>query len=867
MIALAGPCGSYAQKPSFTFDMMDSTENFTERRISDDGRWIAWGTSITEPRRPILRVQDMQTGRIMIFPNAQQARFSPDSRWAAFVVSGQPDTTLIIDLTTGHQSKMPGATAFQWAERSTGITAWLQPIGSGKQLTIANQQTENIVSRDVEQFWLRSDGSGVFFITKKAAGRQFYYMDIPSKRTDTITAAPISIGDPAFDADKERLAFAVSDSLKTGIILYDTRTHHSKRLAIENTGADTGYVVNEHTRLKFIDGTNLLQYTRQYRRAYRNAKVDDKVHVEIWSTADNRLYPQQKKELNRVLNQPYYFSYDPENDKTVQLTALGAEQYQLPADKQSGYALVTSGEPYYRQRQWDPVWRNDAWVVELKTGAAKWIGKNIAAEFSISPAGKFVVWFDREKSHYYCYEIQSGRTVQIDKGVTDVLTNNNTGMSQAPDPYGIALWKTGDSALLIHTGGDIWELDPQGKRAAVNMTRFASKQKAKLSFYAPLRPLSTYAGGDTLLVSFMLDHNKDAGFLAVTAGSSYPARTLIKGPYTYQYPGMAIANRTRQVLFSFGDNAGYGLYYTQDFTRFDTIYQLNKHQERYNRFRGELVRWKIDKQVMGEGALYKPENFDPKKKYPMIVWIYEQGHAKDINSYIVPGWSYSFINYAYYASNGYVIFVPDIHYVSGQPGESAYRTVMTGVDHLARQGWIDTTRLGMQGHSWGGYQVAYILTRTKRFRAASAGAIVSNMTSAYGGIRSNIGESRQWIYEKHQSRIGGSLWKYRDRYIANSPLFFADRITAPLLLIHNESDGGVPFAQGVEMFSALRRFQRPAWLLNYPEENHLVNQPANKKDFTRRMFQFFEHYLQGKPAPAWMTEGISAMEENYLRKY
>jgi dipeptidyl aminopeptidase/acylaminoacyl peptidase len=178
---------------------------------------------------------------------------------------------------------------------------------------------------------------------------------------------------------------------------------------------------------------------------------------------------------------------------------------------------------------------------------------------------------------------------------------------------------------------------------------------------------------------------------------------------------------------------------------------------------------------------------------------------------------------------------------------------------LVARGFVDPARIGVQGHSWGGYQIAWMITRTDVFAAAEAGAPVANMTSAYGGIRWGTGMIRMFQYERTQSRIGGSLWERPLLYLENSPLFAADKIRTPLLMMHNDGDTAVPWYQGIEMFVALRRLGRPVWMLNYNGEPHGLQREANRKDWAVRMQQFFDHYLMDAPSPVWMEEGVPAI--------
>lgn len=261
-----------------------------------------------------------------------------------------------------------------------------------------------------------------------------------------------------------------------------------------------------------------------------------------------------------------------------------------------------------------------------------------------------------------------------------------------------------------------------------------------------------------------------------------------------------------------------------------------------------------------------PEGFDPNKKYPLIVNFYEKS-SQGLYGYRMPEAHRSTVDYHYYTSNGYIIFNPDIYYKTGYPGEDAFNCVMPGITALIAKGFVEEDHIAAQGHSWGGYQVAYLATRTNMFAAIESGAPVVNMFSAYGGIRWGSGMNRSFQYEHTQSRIGKSIWESPLRYIENSPLFTMDKVNTPILIMHNDNDGAVPWYQGIEYFIALRRLQKPAWLLNYNQADHWPLKVRDKYDFQIRLAQFFDHYLKEKPMPVWMKEGVPAINKGFDMGY
>ncbi|GAB4152707.1 MAG: hypothetical protein Fur0037_21560 [Planctomycetota bacterium] len=291
-----------------------------------------------------------------------------------------------------------------------------------------------------------------------------------------------------------------------------------------------------------------------------------------------------------------------------------------------------------------------------------------------------------------------------------------------------------------------------------------------------------------------------------------------------------------------------------DFSDMKKLSDANPRQKDFRWGKAELVRWVDGDGRKMKGVLVKPDGFDPSRKYPMLVYFYER-LSQNLHRYVTPQPGTS-PNASYYVSNGYLFLMPDIRYEIGHPGASCVKCVVSGVQSLIEKGFVDPARIGAAGHSWGGYQTAFLATHTSIFAAIESGAPVSNMISAYGGIRYGTGVSRQFQYEMTQSRIGGTPWEFPMRYWENSPIFFVDQVTTPILILHNDRDGAVPWTQGIEFFTALRRLGKESYLLDYVGEDHGLRKRQNQRDWTRRMAEFFDCYLKSAPMPKWMSEGV-----------
>lgn len=437
--------------------------------------------------------------------------------------------------------------------------------------------------------------------------------------------------------------------------------------------------------------------------------------------------------------------------------------------------------------------------------------------------------------------------------------------------YGHGGWSEGDKAFYLYDRYDIWQIDPKGEVPAVNLTDELGRKENKtfrivrlddvlLPPGTPGVKLTPIKPKETIYFSVFDNVTKSTGYYLKEMKKKKPEmKKWILEPYTFRYLNKA---KTGTVITYVKHNftTSPDVWITKDnFKTQKKITDINPQQRDYNWGTNELVKWKSTTGLNLEGILHKPENFDSTKKYPMIVYFYERV-SDMLNYYRAPAPSRSTINVTFFTSNGYLVFMPDIYYQIGHPGKSALDCIVPGVEMLCKNSWVNRDNIAIQGQSWGGYEVAYMITQPQVFKwkAAGAGAPVANMTSAYGGIRWGAGVVRQFQYEQTQSRIGKTLWEGLDLYIENSPLFHADKIETPVLIMANDADEAVPWYQGIEYFTALKRLGKPAWLLQYNKESHNLSERVNAKDLSVRLSQFFDHFLKGAPMPVWMKTGVPA---------
>lgn len=598
----------------------------------------------------------------------------------------------------------------------------------------------------------------------------------------------------------------------------------------------------------------------------------DRVSVDIWTYKDDFLQPQQLRTRDRDERKSYMATYDWASKKVIQLSNewINPVIPTLEGDGDNFYGVSDSGMRV--ASQWQGFTLKKLYYVNPSTGSISTIASNFKGAQFPSYTGKYLLMYDERAKQYSVYSAATQKTYPVAKQIKYPLYDEENDVPDDPNAYGIMGWDKNDQYVYIYDRYSVWKVDPENKKEPVIITpsRTASP---KISYrYIDLERSETGGRGRQMAAinPVGIDADQNMYFKAYSEITKLTAIAKIKGTSNQI---IAASDSLTINNFNKADSADVYIFTLESFRNSPDLYcsssssnalaatklsSINPQQNNYSWGTAELFKWTAYTGKVTEGILYKPENFDPKKKYPMIAYFYERNN-NTLYNYQAPAPTPSRLNIPFFVSRGYVVFVPDIWYKTGYPGKSAYDYIVSGTRALIKKGFIDSTKLGLQGQSWGGYQIADLITRTNLYAAAWAGAPVANMTSAYGGIRWGTGLNRQFQYEKTQSRIGATLWEKPELYIENSPLFRLPKVKTPLVIMANDADDAVPWYQGIELFTAMRRLNKPVWMLNYNNEAHNLVERKNRKDISIREQQFFDWKLKGeKPAP-WLAEGVPAI--------
>lgn len=576
---------------------------------------------------------------------------------------------------------------------------------------------------------------------------------------------------------------------------------------------------------------------------------EDLPDLVLWHWQDPRLQSQQQVEERRDASFSYLSLYRVKEKKFVRLA--DEELRQVTLGKESDLAIGFDRSLYELEGSLSGQRFQDIYVVDLKTGERKLALKKNRWSYGLSPDDRYLLFYDG--GHFFSYELTTGKSYNLTSNLPASFVDEDAdhNVSQPPDrPFG---WSKDSRYVFLSDGWDVWQVEARGQ-AGIDLTGNGLKEQIRYQRRFVLdREEKGIETAEPQYFQAYGEWNKKQGIVRIEAAKK-SSKMLVWDEA--QFNRLLKAKKADRYLFTRETHQDFPDFYASDafLSKPAKITEANPQQKEFRWSAGvRLVDYVSAKGKKLQAALFLPADYQPGQKYPTIVYIYEK-LSQNLNRYFVP--TANGFNKSYYTSQGYAVLMPDISYTINDPGLSAVWCVLPAIEAAVATGIVDEARIGLHGHSWGGYQTAFLITQTETFRAAAAGAPLTNMISMYSSIYWNTGSANQPIFESSQGRFTGGYWDNLEAYTRNSPVYYAQKVKTPLLLLHNDKDGAVVFNQGVEYYNTLRRLKKPVVMLEYVGENHGLQKPANQKDYTVRMKEFFDHHLMDKPAPDWWEKGI-----------
>ena len=778
---------------------------------------------------------------------SSEAEKDDDKEDAGDDKNNKPSELIIENLLTGKKQSFQNVIRYQFSE-------------NGKQLAFVTQKPEekNDEAKDREKVKSKDKSK-----PKKYALQYVHLMNLENFAVNKLIEEEGDFSQLSFDKSGNHFSLVGTNSAENDLVKdYNLYYFSKNKKAVLNQNSlkmPKGWVISKNKMPTFSKNGKQLYFGIAPKPIAKDTALitNDHAILDVWSHNDDYLKTIQLKNLSKDLKKSYDAVIQTQNPEI--LTAITNPKMDSIAIINEGNAPFSVGISNNNSRaefQWTGAEKNTYFIVNNLSGETTEFVKNLNGRVYPSPLGNYMVYFNREDGNWYAYNVVKKSTFQLNKGLQVKFTNEEFDMPDNPNAYGLEGFTDHDFSVIIKDRYDLWEFFLDGKSAPKNITNgFGRKNKISFDMYQLDKDIKSYNRKTEMYLFAFNEENKQSGIFKTKIEASKNPEQLQMGDF-YGYKNLIKAKNAEVYSYTKESYKNSPDVYVSDYFKTEhQVSKINPQQNSYNWGTAELVSWTTPKGYSSKGILYKPENFDPNKKYPMIVYFYEK-LSDGLNRYIAPAPTPSKLNISYFVSNGYLVFAPDISYEDGHPGKSAVEFINSGVEFLKKNSWVNGNKIGIQGQSWGGYQVAYLITHNDMYAAAWSGAPVVNMTSAYGGIRWSTGMNRQFQYEKSQSRIGKTLWEAPELYIENSPLFHLDKVTTPVVIMSNDKDGAVPWYQGIEMFTALRRLDKKVWLLNYNNDDHNLTKRQNRKDIQIREQQFFDYYLKDAKAPVWMTRGI-----------
>jgi dipeptidyl aminopeptidase/acylaminoacyl peptidase len=820
---------------------------------------------------------------------AKGAAFSEDGKYVLYKLAGDSlcrtrlgtDEVRVITAVGNYQLIKGGYLLYM--ERSAGKRFVVHLLAD-------DSSNNDLVFPSVTSYELGNQGNALLLkVEDKAAGgskQSLQYVDLNTRRSNTIWEGD-ALGKMAFSADDRQMAFigrGKGDSADK--IWYFMAGNDKASVLADNTskGIGQGYLIGSR-ELFFNDQGNRLFFTLRLADKPVSPKADA-IAVDVWNYQDVQLrtkladvheYVKQypflavinltpgaisngvRRGVVQLENRDHFFLYGlyPNDIKSYSGSFLLEEEpYDTRTANHYETRLRVDSLPLIYRVSMD-----DGSVSRVKIDL-RFSHEQVIMHFSVSKTGRWLLYYDEQKDSWYSCGIATGAIHAITRGLGASFRDDayeEGAIDHACYPAGIAGWLKDDSFVLINSNYDIWKIDPSGKMPAMDITNgYGAKHRIRLRIYGSYdnhtQEFVTMDDGSVILSAFAMS-NKYGGLFKKQIEAKRDPTLLTMGPYY----GYGIGGSDGLWLVSRESTTDYrNAYLTRDFKNFERLTDLQPQRD-YNWLTSEVVSWKLPDGRVAQGILYKPENFDPHKKYPLIFQFYDK-ETQGTYKYPRPGYELGGINVPSYVSSGYLVCLPDIYYRLGESGKSVKSTIVSAAHYLARtRPYIDSTRMAISGQSFSGWEVNYVVTHTPIFAAAFECCGMSDFVSAYGSIaHGDKYETGKYSFDNPGSyyKLNATLWQRPDLYIKNSPVFYADKVKTPLLIMHNKADPSqVTFSHGMEFFTALWQLRKHAWLLQYDRGGHGVG-GVDGVDFNIRLRQFFDHYLMDKPAPRWMTEGI-----------
>ncbi len=891
VLMLTATAFSQEQQKPLTLEDYPEWSRIGSTSISNDGVWVSYTYSPNEGD-DTLYLKNIESQKLYEEPYGSGPAFSDNGEWAAFFLNVPEKQAkklrkskktvykkaVLLNLTTGEKKTWDKAARLTFSPSSDYLVITKQTgnkEAKGKDMLLVslhNGWTFNL--GNVSNYAFNSQGSHLAYLIDAAdrAGNGLYLFNLSDKSvnpidTDTLTYTQLSWDDAmlfSHEKGQKGTALMVLKGAKA-----DTLTQYDNQLVIVSGigqklkkqvlgrdqlgGIPDGFVISEKGTLRFsLDNERIVLAIKEQAQMQKLGK-DTLPNVDVWHWNDEQIQSVQMRRASRERNRTFTGVLHLNDLTLVQLTD---ENYRgVSLNRNADRAVVSNPVAYISDVNWGGGF-SDYYQIDIRSGEKKLIGKKIGRSMGLSPEGDYYLYF--KDRHFHCYRMTDQTTTNLTIEMLVSFFDEEEDHPFENPSYGMAGWTMDGKSVILNHRYDLWQVALDGSGGKNLTGNYGTEQEIRFRMTRLDRKPSLDPAGDIYLSAYG-EWTKKSGYFKLKPG---------KAPRELLFTDASIgrlqkAKEADVVLFTKQTFADFPDYYTSDLSFKKIARQTDANPQQTEYLWGEriLVDYNNKHGDKLQATLTLPANYEQGKQYPMLVYFYEKMSQRH-HSYSMPTYD-DRPHMSTYASNGYLVLMPDINYTEGNPGWNALDCITAAVQKVIDQGYADLEKIGLQGHSWGGYQSSFILTQSDMFACVVTGAPVTNLTSMFNILYKNSGTNNHGIMERGQVRMGKGMYDDMANYIAQSPVQQAAGISTPFMILHGTVDGAVDWNQGLEFYNAARRLGKEVILLSYPNENHHLADRNNQKDFQRRMKQYFDHFLMGTKAPDWMVNGIPFVNKLY----
>ncbi len=881
------------EKKILTLEDYPQWKHILSPGISADGTWVTYSF------RPnggdaTLYFKSLSSDKIYDIPYGSGAKFSEDSRWAAYLIGVSkeeakklqkekkpvPTKGELLNLATGEKYTIENTSAIDFTKNSKFLAAKKAKQDkaakhNGTDLVLHNLETglsQNI--GNVGEYHFNKPGAMLAYTVDAAnkGGNGVYLMNLATGRFVPLDTGEADYAQIAWDKEGTALAFLKGKLEKDcwerdNVLIAFTGLAGETFAKFEYDPAkDSQFPENMVISERVVpqrgrrpgssppSQNRALIWSEDLFRVFCGIKEQEKKpekskeelpNVDIWHWKDERIQSVQARRFNQDVNFTFRSVFLLKEKKFLQLADKNMRTISLSQDGRWG--VGRDDTPYLSDVETQQA---DYYFVDTSNGERKEIVKGIRRALGISPHNSHFLYL--KDKQLWIYDFKKGTTTNISSETPVVFVDEEDDHPNEKPPFGLTGWTKDGKAVIVNHKYDLWLLPLDGKMPSNILQGLGDREKIQFR-YVRLDPEEKFIDtSKPLLLSAYGEWTKKSGYYLLNVGKE--PKELIFANKRFGFPRKA--KKADKVLYTIETFVDFPDLYMSgmEFAGAKKITDANPQQKDYAWGRRILVDYTNSKGKKLQATLALPAGYEEGKKYPMLVYFYEKMSQRH-HQYSMPTYD-DRPHMSAYASDGYLVLMPDIVFEIGKPGTSSLDCVSSAVKKIIELGYADPERIGLQGHSWGGFQTSFIVTQTDMFACIVSGAPPTCIEGEFNQVFKSSGNNNHSYYSRSQGRMGTDPWKDHELYRSQSAIQNADKITTPFMLLHGTEDGSVDWIQSLEYYNAARYLGKEVIFLSYPGEPHHLAKEENQKDFQMRMKQYFDHYLKGKPMPDWMANGV-----------